>query len=231
MTVRIGNNNVAAFTTPFSWNGDSGVRFCGMQYVAALSGNVSMLHFYANGDHDLNIKLELVNAAGAVLGTTTPIAIPAGVQGWVSGAIATVAAVAGQTYTIGAYSDGGVNGRVGVMTDGSYGTWIDTTSGTYAAPPATLSALGFDGGGVAGAFYADDSGAGDTTAPSITAGPTAANLAQTGYDVRSTWDEACDVSVLVTAVGASQPTDAEFDASTEKATATAGVQVSIHHNG
>lgn len=71
----------------------------------------------------------------------------------------------------------------------------------------------------------------DTTAPSITAGPTAANLATTGFDVLSTWNEACTVSLLVTAPGAAQPADATFDASTETAIATAGVQVSNHHNG
>lgn len=72
----------------------------------------------------------------------------------------------------------------------------------------------------------------DTTAPSITAGLSVANLALTGFDVLSTWDENCTVSLLVTPVSQTvAPLDTEFDASPEKATATAGAQVSIHHNG
>lgn len=67
-----------------------------------------------------------------------------------------------------------------------------------------------------------------TPAPAFIAGPVAANLTTTGYDVQLTMNKVCTISILV---AASQPSDAAFDASSETVAASAGVATSLHHTG
>lgn len=71
----------------------------------------------------------------------------------------------------------------------------------------------------------------DALAPSLTSGPTISNANASGFDIGGTADENCTASLVFTVVGASQPDDATFDASTETAAVTAGTPFSIHHFG
>lgn len=80
-------------------------------------------------------------------------------------------------------------------------------------------------------FDAGNVTSGDTTAPSLTAGPSVINITSSGFDVQGTTDEDCTAYLVVTAAGASQPSDSTFDASTETATATNAVQFTINHTG
>jgi hypothetical protein len=73
--------------------------------------------------------------------------------------------------------------------------------------------------------------AADSQAPSLSAGPTISNANASGFDIGGTADENCTASLVVTLVGADQPDDAAFDASTETAAVTAGTPFSIHHYG
>ena len=57
--------------------------------------------------------------------------------------------------------------------------------------------------------------AGDTTAPSITAGSTVSNESYTGCDIASTWDEAGDIYMLVVPDGSTAPTKAQIKAQTD----------------
>ncbi|MDB6061559.1 MAG: hypothetical protein JWM78_1662 [Verrucomicrobiaceae bacterium] len=72
----------------------------------------------------------------------------------------------------------------------------------------------------------------DTTAPSATAGPTVSNANASGFDIGATADEAGTAFLIyLSDINAAQPSDATFDASTEKATMVASTPFSIHHTG
>lgn len=72
---------------------------------------------------------------------------------------------------------------------------------------------------------------GDTTAPSLTSGPTVEAITGSGFNVKGTSDENGTAYLIVTDYGAAQPSDAEFDAATETASMTAGVEFTINHTG
>lgn len=160
MTLLVGNSSVGAFTTTSSNNGVTGGRFLGMQYVATAGGTATDLFFYANdrGEGE-NIKILIANSSGTVIGSTGVISYSAGTgAAWKSGSITPVSIVSGQTYYIGLYVSS-LDGRAGNMSSG-LGNYVDSTSGTYASLPATLSALSGDGGNTNMAFYADGTAGG-----------------------------------------------------------------------
>lgn len=70
-------------------------------------------------------------------------------------------------------------------------------------------------------------GAADTTAPSFTDGPQTDTATTSGFNVDGQADEDCTASILITTTGASQPSDAAFDASSEGGAVTAGVAFSF----
>lgn len=65
--------------------------------------------------------------------------------------------------------------------------------------------------------------------PELSAGPVAANVSPSGFDIQATSVGNATASLLVTAAGADQPSDSEFDASGETTAALAGVPFTIHH--
>jgi len=73
--------------------------------------------------------------------------------------------------------------------------------------------------------------ASDTTAPSLTVGPTASSITSAGFTISGTPDEAGTAFLIVTAVGASQPSNGTFDASAETASMTAATNFNIVHTG
>lgn len=160
MALLVGNDSIGAFTTASSLNGVAGGNFLGMQYVASASGNATSLWFYANDRAESeNIKILLADASGNVIGTTGVISYNAGTgAAWKTAAITSTPITSGLTYYIGVYVSS-ADGRVGNMSSG-LGNYNDATSGTYASPPATLSALAANGGNTDMALYADGSAGG-----------------------------------------------------------------------
>ncbi len=84
-------------------------------------------------------------------------------------------------------------------------------------------------------------GSGDTTAPTFTSGPAAANVGETSLDINATLDEAGTIYSVVLADGATAPTSAEVKAGTGSGgaspvdagstTASASTQATISHSG
>lgn len=85
--------------------------------------------------------------------------------------------------------------------------------------------------GSGGLIESFDDGSSDIVAPSLTVGPTASSITSAGFTISGTPDEAGTAYLIVTAVGASQPADATFDASTETASITASSNFNIAHTG
>lgn len=157
----IGSNVTTGWSTESSVNGVGGTRAICEQYNATGDANITSLGLYhpGNDDHDVNIKLFLLNSSGLVLGQTAPISVPLTGPQFISGSITSAAVTNAATYYICAMSDGLATGRIGIMNDGTSGNFVDSSSGTYASPPSTFSALGADGGNMSSLFYADGTAA------------------------------------------------------------------------
>lgn len=72
---------------------------------------------------------------------------------------------------------------------------------------------------------------GNAAPPTLTAGPLADNITSSGFRMRGTTDKAATVSLVVVPYGDPAPNNAAFDASTETASASAGVEWTINHVG
>lgn len=70
-----------------------------------------------------------------------------------------------------------------------------------------------------------------TPAPTLTAGPSVSGISSAGFDVLGTTSADCTVALVVVNYGDTAPTTTDYDNSTETASATSGVQFSIHHTG
>lgn len=123
----------------------------------------------------------------------------------------------------------------------------DVAAWNSQTPPSTIAVPGnnatFNGfilvwldgtiGGGAAALAMDQK-ASSSMSGSLSSGPVlsgnliASNVSNTGFDILSTWNKNCTVKLVKKAT---QPSDAEFDASTESTSATADVQSTVHHTG
>lgn len=153
MAVLAGSNNTTGFTTEFSINTLSGERWVGEELVASQSGTATALYVYVSSANDPNAKLTLRDSSGNELFTSAATAVPAGPGAWFSVALPNIAITSGLTYYGMATTDGGLNGRFGVMTNDTFGNYI-SDDGSYASPPASMT-ITEDGGNNHSLWYID----------------------------------------------------------------------------
>lgn len=160
MAVVLGVTDLTGYTGT-NINGAAGAYARAMQFTASADATVTSVEWYFNSgyDGDARVKLFITNSSGTILGITgAVVASAAGGDAWVGDSVGSVSITSGQTYYLGWYCDdtyGPATGRLGVFASGS-GGYVDTTSGSYATPPAALS-LSADGGMAAYAIRASGS--------------------------------------------------------------------------
>lgn len=140
----------------------------------------------------------------------------------------------GEWVWVGLWKDpaGGFNPRFYTVGDAG-GPDLELTTiadGSYPVFPGSIDVDGTFGAGALAAYITY--GAGDTTAPSLTEGPTLTNVVSGGFDIGGTPDEGGTASLIyLSDVSADQPSDAAFDGSSETAAMTASTPFTIHHTG
>lgn len=148
----IGVTSLTGYTAA-NINGSAGAFARCMLVTASTTESIGSLEFYFDStyDGDAIVKLFIANSSGTILGITGVVTAPAsGGTAWCGGSITPVAVTSGQDYYLGMYiaaNSCNGSGRAGVYRAGGSPTnsYIDSTSGTYSAPPSVLSALSNDG--------------------------------------------------------------------------------------
>jgi hypothetical protein len=157
-----GSHDTTTFVNAGQNNTLSGERWVCEDMVATQTGTATSVAVYVNDDHDDHAKIILTNSAGTVLATSGVLVLSAGTGTWLIASSLSVAITSGQTYYGCVSTDGGADGRIGLMDDGVAGNFV-ADDGTYTSPPSSL-ALEEDGGNSDSLWYIDGTtGGGGTT--------------------------------------------------------------------